>query len=124
MKQEFTSEHMGSMQLIAGNALRNHVDAAAWNVLKATLGIAPLPVGWTRGYAERSLSIRSRTGAFVLKVTLDKQIFVDRRMKNKSYKSDTVKCLSMEEACTVASIILSEALPVPSVSAELTPALQ
>lgn len=122
---------MSTIQIIASNSLRNQVDEAAWHALRATLGVAALPTGWTRQYAARSLSIRSRTGAFVLKVTLDKQIFVDRRLKNKSYRSDTVKCLSMEEACDVASIILNEATPASSVasvslaaSEQTTPALQ
>lgn len=111
MKENFNNASMSSLQLISTNSIRHQVDAAQWEVIKSTLGVLPLPVGWVRAYAERSLTIRSRTGAITIKVTLDKQLFVDRRLKNKGYRSDTLKCETMEEACTLATIIVQEAVP-------------
>lgn len=107
MKQHFSVTAMAGIQLVAGNTLRHQVDEAAWDIIKSKLGTLPLPAGWVRAYAERSLTIRSRTGAFTLKITLDKQVFVDRRLKNKDYKSDLLKHASIEEACEAAVNIIS-----------------
>lgn len=107
MKQHASIILTDAIQRACVHSIRGQVDEAMWDAIKATVGQMSLPSGWVRSYSDRSLSVRSTTQAFILKITLDKQLFIDRRMKDKSYRCEVLKFETTEEATSTAVALIN-----------------
>lgn len=92
---------------------RNHDANDSWAAIRNTVGSVHLPEGWQRHYAARSLTVTNRTRSFVIKVTVNMDVYVDRRIKGSvEFKSDRYEYKSNKEMTDHAMLILTAAMPV------------
>jgi len=82
----------------------------AWLAIKESVGVYELPKGWERIYAGRSLTIVNPKRSFIFKVTVNQELYVDRKI-NGVFHSEHHLCKSNKELTDLAVQILDMAVP-------------
>jgi len=102
MKQHYATSAQIDVHTVSSNSMRAQVEEMAWVRIKELLGKVELPRGWQRNYAAQSLTFKSPTGVFCIKITTDMRVFIDRKLKGGyNFRSTQDKCTSFEAAASI-----------------------
>jgi hypothetical protein len=80
----------------------------AWAWMREHVANLELPSGWARMFTPGSLIVHNQKRTIYVKVTTQGEVFVDRKQRDLSYKSDYLKFPNIEDACLKARAILIE----------------
>ena len=88
---------------------RDAVVGQAWQHMRELVGKLELPFGWARQYMATSLVTHNKKRTVYVKVTIGGEVFVDRKQRDLSYRSEKYVFPHVEDACKKArDIILME----------------
>jgi hypothetical protein len=88
-----------NMSGISSRANRAVVDGR-WRIIREQVGLLDLPQGWTRQYANSSLCITNKKRTLFLKITLNAEVYIDRRLSKEEFKSEKFPFESVADAAT------------------------
>ena len=91
-----------TIQKESAKAADQAVLANAWIVIRREVGSLPLGNQWTTAYHAKSLTVQNRKQGILVKVTIDSDVFYDRRLSDGNYRSEKLECHDMAHACAEA----------------------